>query len=524
MTAKSRLSDSLQKLLSRGSEPAGGPDAWLAWLSSPLARKGHLSLVRAGMDEFTSLPLAARKSEDDGIVLIIDTLLPTPEEKFWHEPVTLHGRLVTFEAGIEEIITFSASVGERIEHEGKNAVELTNLIDLERVTQEFVAEPNDQHPIELGMIWFGEWIQVRPSKISLSRVFFDETLDGEIGPDGYAVPKATLKIDEDGPEVPIRLQLLRARGGGHEAVIEKIDGIARQKLVSVIEEIWRVSSGLSNRRQKLRQDVGYRLKERDTLAAAFTPNVLLLGNDKRWIDILRELGEVRTLASTDLDDVSEAVAEGRTDLIVGDADLWGSDAVKVERLLRSVAKFRSIPRLWIASDPDKQVVEHSEEGEPRDLVDYGAYDLLARSIDDTQALHKLHWAMGGDALGEGTSALLVTSDERMRYRLALGLASPSLRLVAFGRREGLIPTLDKRKPRWVLIDANSFEVEIDDMLSATLHWAGTTRAKVILLARGASQAQVTKWLKAGAADIVLTDASLRTTVERLQQRLYGKRR
>jgi len=522
VTAKSRLSGSLQRLLSRvGKEPAGNED-WLAWLASPLARKGHLSLTRAGEEAFTSLPLTARQDGNGGIVLIVDALLPTPAEEFWHEPVTLHGRLVVFEDGIQQIVTFTASVGERIEHEGRPAVELINLLDLERTAEEFVAELSETQDIELGMIWFGEWVSVHPSRISISRVFFDETLEGDIGSDGYAVPKATLRIEADSPEVPIRLQLFRSRGHGHEAVIEKIDGVARQKLAGIIEEIWRVSSGLSQRRAAGARDVGYVFRERDALAEAFTPRTVFLGSDSRWKDILRELGEVAVVPATDLDDVSDAVSKTRTDLIVGDADLWGKDAVKVERLLRSVSKFRNIPRLWIASRPEESFVDRDED-KTRDLVDYGAWDLLERDTEDREAQHRLHWAVSGDALGEGTTALLVSTDSRMRYRLALGVSSPSLRLIAFTRREGLIPALEKRKPRWVLIDANSFEVEVDSMLDAALHWAGTARAKVIVLSRGASQAQVAKWMKAGATDIVLTDPSLRQAVERLQHRLYGVR-
>ncbi|MFH0882312.1 MAG: hypothetical protein V2A56_04935 [bacterium] len=520
MTAKSRLSNSLQRLLSRGEEGSVGNEDWIAWLTSPLARKGHLTLTRAGEEVFTSLPLAAHRDGNGGIVLIVDSLLPTPSEEFWHEPVTLHGRLVAFEDGIEQIVTFTASVGERIEHESRPAVELINLLDLERTAHEFVADLSGSRTIELGLIWFGEWVSVQPSRVSISRIFFDETLDGEIGPDGYAVPKATLKIEADGPEVPVRLQLLRARGHGHEAVIEKIDGVARQKLAGIVEETWRVASGLSQRREKSQQEIGYRSRDHDVLAEAFTPRTVLLGTDKRWKELLRELGEVTVVSSTDLDAVSEAVSETRTDLILGDADLWGRDAVRVERLLRSVAKFRTIPRLWISSEPEQSYADGDAE-KSRDLVDFGAWDLLNRNSSDQEAHHRLRWAISGDALGEGTTALLVSTDSRMRYRLALGVASPSLRLIAFSRREGLLPTLEKRKPRWVLLDANSFEVEVDSMLNATLNWAGTAKAKVIVLSRGASQAQVTKWMKAGASDIVLTDPSLRQAVERLQHRLYG---
>lgn len=521
MTAKPSLSDSLQRLLKRESEPLHSPTDWLAWFSSPLARKSHLKLTRAGEETFTSLPLAARNDEENGLVLVVDSLLPTPPEQFWHEPVTLHGRLVAFDAGVEEIVTFTASVGERIELEGRPAVELNRLIDLERQTHEYVAELPSKHDIELGLIWFDEWVQATPGRISVTRLFFDDPLEGEIPPDGYAVPKATLRLERSGPEVPVKLQLFRGRGRGYEAQIEKIDGVAKQQLATVVEEIWRVASGLSQRRNEGAREVGYRSREHDPLAGAFTPRMVLLGADERWKGLLGELGEVAVAGTTDLEQASELITESRTDLILGDADLWGSDAIRVERLLRSVSRLRDIPRIWIADDPEKLIVEQDAEGS-RDLVDFGAYDLLPRGLEEGEALHRLRWAMGGDALGEGTTALLVSADSRMRYRLALGVASPSLRLVAFTRREGLIPTLEKRRPRWVLLDANSFEVEVDEMLGVILGWAGTTRAKVLILSRGADQAKVTRWMKRGASDIVLIDPSLRQTVERLQARLYAR--
>lgn len=111
----------------------------------------------------------------------------------------------------------------------------------------------------------------------------------------------------------------------------------------------------------------------------------------------------------------------------------------------------------------------------------------------------------------------------MRYRIALALIGESgCRFVVFDRVEGLLPALEKRRPRWILLDAGSFEVELDAMLAKTVEWTRQNRGHAIVLARGADRDQATEWLRAGARDIILLDPSLREAMRRLRARVLHR--
>ena len=534
MTAKPRLSASLQRLLKR---PAEGEEVsstnWSVWFKLPHVKKGHLQLQRGGEQLFSSTVLDVREQQD-GLILVVDTLLPSPEESFYSEPVTLFGELRAFDAGIEEITTFTAAVGDRIEFDGKPALELHDLLDLKRTTHEYVADLADAYTVEAGLIWFGEWIDIQPRQITVSRLFFDADLEGSIGPDGYAVPKASLRLSKDSPEIPVQLTIKRQRGGGFEGVIEKLDSLARQKLTAIVEEVWRIAAGLSQRRiHGERSDIGYRSTAHDALASAFKPHIVLLGNDERWATLATSKGELRTVNELTLEAVSDSIGEGRCDLIIGDLDLWDDRAIRVERLLRSVSRFRDIPRIWFTSSPpahdlmlegEPDATEETTEGEPEnlDLVDYGAFDLVSRTMKDSEIDRRLVWALGGSDIGQGKRCLLVSQESRLRYRLGLALSQRGTRFSSFNRLEGLVPLLQKQMPRWILLDTISFEVEMEALLSRCKAHVQEHGGEVIVLSRGASEERIRTWLKDGARDIVLLDPSLRRAAWRLYQRIHGE--
>jgi len=536
VTAKPNLSTSLQRLLKRSQEEAD-PSAtnWVSWFSEPRVKKGFLGLQRGGRESFVSSILAAQL-EGESPVLLVDTLLPTPEPDFYHEPVTLFCEARVFDSGIEEITTFTASVGETVDLDGKPALKLGDLLDLKKTAQEYIAAPGDAFQVELGMIWFGEWKEIAPRQLTVSRLFFELELEGEIGPDGYAVPRASLRLGSDSPEIPIQLTIKRLRGGGFEAIIEKMDSLARQKLTALVEEIWRIDCGLSQRRVRGgRSEVGYRTNQHDPLASVFEPHILFLTEDERWSTLLAAKGEIRSVAEDSLEAVSEAVAEGRCDLLVGDKERWGDRAIRVERLLRSVSKFRDIPRIWITSTPPKHDLfsvdgetesDETSSGEAAaadlDLVDYGAFDLIPRSMKDSEIDRHVSWALGGTELGQGQTLCLISQDNRLKYRLGLALASQSVRFFWFSRLEGLVPMLDKQHPRWVLLDSVTFEVEMDALLARATAWTASNGGDVFVLSRGASEGKIRTWLKHGADDIVLLDPSLRQTARRLHNRLSGE--
>jgi hypothetical protein len=532
---KSNISKSLQKLLKRSdseSDPADNSIDWNRFFASEKAKKGNLTLDRAG-EIFITQSLGTKLDEENNLILIVDSLMPTPAPKFWHEPISFHGKLVAIEDGVEEIVTFISTVGNRVEFEGKGAVELINLIDLRIETREYVANLGDANVIELGFIWYGEWFEVNPTAITINRLFFDIRLDGEIASDGYAVPKATIKLNIDTPEIPVKLQIFRKRGGGFEAYIDRIDGLAKQKITSLVDEIWRIASGLSqNRIYHEEGQAGYKVGTHDPLASAFKPHFVQLGKNAEWEERLRTLGEVTVVEGMDLVEVSEKINTGRCDLIVGDAELWGVDAIRVERLLRSVAKLRDLPRIWFSNSTDNTLDfgdnETDEEKETSDdpelgLLDYGAFDIIDSGISEYEIHRRLKWALGGDVLGSGETAVLVSQNKRARYRLALSLASDLIQFITFNRLEGLIPAFQKHKPKWILLDTVSFEVEADKMLTKAVEWADQNGANVIVLSHGAEQNKIADWLKSGAKDIIILDPSLKEAATRLYSRIVSSK-
>jgi len=533
--SKAGISKSLQKLLNRGAKDDEKESVdWLSYFSSPEIRKNTLLLSRGGEENYSSLPLNAVDGEN-GLELIVDSLIPKPNEEFWNERVVFDGKISSFNAGIEEIVTFSAIVGERIEYEGRPAFVLNELMDLRNESREYLAELGEIFSIELGFIWYGEWFQLEPNRLSVSRLFFDAKLEGNIGVDGYAVPKATLRLEKDGTEIPLKLRIFRNRGGGFEAKIEKIDSLAQQSLNKIIEEIWRIASGLSQRRnQSEDHEVGYVSSKHDALATAFVPHIVLLADNEEWEKTLAKMGEVTAILNDDLNMISDTVSEGRCDLIVGDADFWGSKCIQVERLLRSVSQFRKIPRIWFSDEVEdssffikKPMLEDPSdekevEDENLDLIDFGAFDLLPSNPHKVDSRRRLLWAIKSLKTGNGPTVLMLSHEERIRYRLGLALSHmKKIRLIFSESSQGISKLLDQEQPKWILLDAHSFEVELDTILSLTTDWAAKMNAKVLVLARGAGKEKVSKWLMNGAKDIILLDPSLRLAASRLYKRIHG---
>ncbi|MCB2210959.1 hypothetical protein KQI52_02475 [bacterium] len=529
---KSKLQASLTRLLKRAT---GSVSTEFAWFNSEPARKGRIDLSRAGEDRYVTSLMDVRE-EDDELLLIVDQLMPKPAAAFWEETVSLQGSLAAFDAGMEEIAEFRALVGERVEFNEHDCVELREIADLQRSRKEYVAMLASNHPAALSFVWYGSWRDVKPKRMTINRFFFDAELEEFNSPDGYGISQAMLKLEKNGQGLPVRLRITRARNGEFEAELEKIDSNGRQLLTAAIEEIWRTEAGLSQKRTStVTSDVGFRKRQPEDNR----PPIILLSDDDGWAEILDQIGRVIQLHQADLEELSTTVSENPCDLFVADADLWGSKAVTVERLLRSVSRYRMLPRLWITSEetgqpwemsdvvlgsagnePPPDVENPDEMPEMLDHVDYGAFDLISRDLPEEQVLERVRWAMNPDAFGKGEGIFLVTQDARIRYRLGLAfLHEHGIRFSHFKRLEGLVPALDKRKPRWILLDASSFEVEIDSILARASEWTQRNRGHVVVLVRGVEHARVTHWLKRGARDIVLMDPSLREAMRRLRSRI-----
>ncbi len=537
MNEKSKLQTSISRLLRRESS-ASSP---FGWFKSEPARKGRLDLSRAGEEKYVSSVVDSRVQNGE-LALIADQLLPQPDDDFWNESVSLQCTLTAFDAGMEEIADFRAQVGEQVSLKKHKGVELLNIADLERSSREYIATVPISNPVALSFVWMGSWIDVKPKRITIKRFFFDAELTEFRSPDGYSVSQAIIKLaiiklEEGGKYVPVRLKVTRARNGEFEAELTRIELKGRQQLTALIEEIWRTEAGLSSRRtSKVTSDVGY--MQRTVLDSG--PHIILLSDDENWREILSQLGNVIVVTETDLELLTKSVTESPSDLFIADADLWGDKAIAVERLLRSVSRYRSIPRIWISDRTVGQPWESSDihlgygDDDPEleiedpghdvylDHVDYGAFDLMPRTLPVETAINRLHWAMEDDAYGEGVGIMLVTQNTRLRYRIGLAfLEAGGMRFTVFKRLEGLLPALEKRQPRWVLLDASSFEVEIDAMLARAREWADQNRAHVIILVRAAEHKRITHWLKRGAKDIVLLDPSLREAMRRLRTRVLG---
>lgn len=472
-----------------------------------------LSLVRAGEEKYASTILEAR-SDEGSLVLTVDRLLPQPEKSFWREPVAFWGKLVYIDAGLEVITEFRCSVGERHQEGEHESVDLVDFDKLEITSEEYVAALGDAYDICLKLLWFGEWREVKPQYVTVSRLFFNATFDEPIGEDGYAVPHAKLLLEPDGPEIPLRIHLFTSNRTKYEAKIEKIDGVARQGLVTIIEEIWRIAAGLSQRRIQRDEAVGIRSKEFDPFADAFKPRIVYLGNDEEWSKRLETFGITTTQSSMHQPSIIESVDTHRCDLVVADGDYWGEDALQVERLLRSTRRLREIPRFWLYQDAPVR-------WDGQDIVDYGAFDRISKKASAEEIQNRIQWAMGTESIGSGRDAVILTRNRRVRYRIGRGIAAQGLRVTSFQEHHEFEQFLAERLPAWVLFDADSYGAESNLMLGHIFQIIGQNGFDVFAMTRGVNSEQVLAWLKLGVRDIILLDPSLRQAMNRLTKWVHG---
>ncbi|MBZ0265332.1 hypothetical protein K8I28_11770 [bacterium] len=516
MVKPANIPASLKRLF-RGQEKIKVPEAekWKTWFSSPLVQNSKLILARAGEVDFDSQILDVQM-EESSLLLIIDRLLPTPDLDFWTGNVTFDARNTYIEDGIEVTTTFRTSIVDRYENEGRDVIILGSLQEIEVASEEYVAQLGAAHELELWMFWYDDWIQVNLEAITVSRFLFAAELEHEfdISPDGVAVPQARLVMEKDGPEIPMQLHLFRRQSGEFEAKLEKIDGIARQKLISIIEEIWRIAAGLSTRSIDKSKNLGYRSGSYDALAEAFKPHIVFLGDDQSWIDRLEKFGPVRTVAGMSPEAVAASVRKLRCDLVVGDGDIWGEEAIKVERVLRSTRKLSQIPRIWLVSAESLT--------EPKfDFVNFGAFDVINRSEAESKSTRWLNWCLQGDSIGSGAGLAVITNDPRVRYRLGRLLGSASIKVLPCDRPEGMLQFLQETNPKWVLLDGSGFYEDVDAMLNISLQWSKPSGASLFCMVKSIQPDRAVDWLQRGVKDIILMDPSLEEAAERIREKSLG---
>lgn len=520
------LSDPFKKFMNERQASDSQENHWVDWFTGEKAKAVDLHLYHAGVETYQTQILDAKvvtqASEADEstfhpeLTLVTDRLLPTPEPDFWKESASLEGKLIFIEDGVEVTTTFKAKPAGIMEDGEGELTELSPITDIQVASKEFIAELTPKFGVELGLVWFGEWRNFHPQRMTISRFIFEADLEDLIGPDGYAVPKASVKLEPGGPEIPVRLQLFKRKHELYEAKLEKIDPIAHQKLTSIIEEIWMIGAGLSQRKMDKPEEseVSYMTREHDALAEAFQPHIVYLGSDKEWIERLEELGVVNILTTPDLDEIPPLCVEKRCDLVVAESELWGQDAIQVERLLRATSKTRDIPRVWIEADFRKQ-------DQLPEILDYGAFHTVPRNEKKAVSHEWMRWAFGGEVYGWGEPIALFTKDKRLRFRLPIILATAKYRIAVMDHPEGFLPFLTDYRPSYVMFDIESFGEDARVILNTLLRWSMQADIKIINLVRGAPPELIYTWLQQGVSDIVIKDASLNEAAMRILARMQG---
>ena len=125
------------------------------------------------------------------------------------------------------------------------------------------------------------------------------------------------------------------------------------------------------------------------------------------------------------------------------------------------------------------------------------------------------WALGGDSIGSGNKVLLVSGDDRIRYRLGLAISEAGGRIVWRDGWRGLLPQLKHLAPRVILLDERTVKYDLDSILEPILEVAPLLNYKIVLLIEKASGASILRWKQMGVYDIVLLDPSLRDTEKRV---------
>ncbi len=519
MNEPKRLPDRLRALFRR--QPAAEIEpaeelptvSWAMWFTTEAARRGRLSLSRAGMETYASMVVGAREDGEGDLVVLIDPPLPSPERETPDEIVALDARLLHMDEGIEIATTFRAVLGEELRHEGYEAVELVDISDLDVEYREYLARVTEAHGVELNLVWEGEMITVYPSHIAAGRMLFNADIEGDIGPDGIEIPKASICLEPGGKDYALSLRLLRRPEESFEVEITRIDAPVKRKLVTLIEEIWRTDAGLSRYAREPKKIVGYRTREHDTLAEAFQRHIVFLGEDPGWKDFLAGFGIVKQLGSLSPHDLVEVVLGGRCDLLVGEYAFCGREAVSIEHTLQAYARTRKIPRFWI-------LPENPGDTTP-DMLAEGAFDqFTSEQLKQPGLTDLFNWAIAGTELGSGErTALLVSAEPRMRYRLGLALANAGAHFLWRENWRGLLPELGRIQPNAVILDARTVKYDINAILDPLLEVAAELKFETMLLVDTVQGETLLRWREMGLQHIILLDPSLRETAQHLVAKL-----
>ncbi len=500
-----------------------------AWFNRTFAKIGPLKLVRTGGKSYSTVIISTKEEKRDKketIVMVVDAPSPEPEEDFWQEGQPMLARLSFVEAGFRVSTSFHVKIGKMLEIDDLAALELVDIENVRVGLSAHYISLSTRGGTEMGMMWRNTWQELIPTKMCLTRVSFRAKLAGDIGAEGYIPQKASIKLVKRGPEIPIQFKAERKGVGEYEAVIEKVDVGGLNRIALFIEQHWRRQAEklrLGRARYKKPshdEQVGESPTKEDVMADMFKPHFLLLSDDELWRERLAEIGVVNAYEALDPEKINTILENERCDLIIADADLWDIEALNLSQSLRSHFKFRDFPLFWVAG-PDNVFTS----GGGLDLIDLGAFDFFDRVIEDEDLMTRVEWATKGKQLGEGESAIILSPDKRLRYRLGIMLRAEGVRVLPFASFDNPGAFLTRNKARWILLDSVGHGRSYDSMLRRILAWKKNQKEDVevdiFLLAQIIQPEEAMNWMKAGVSDIIILDPSLRDTAEQLNAAIRG---
>lgn len=512
MALKLTVPDTIKPFLVR-TEVKGvyGVDDWTVWLNRRFAKLG---LLQISPEHETGQPYASKIlgliTGKETSSLIIDHFIPEPDPSFFSKPRKLTLRMMYVEWGFEVVTTFDAVAARKVTVKGNPAVELVDINDIRIRLGIHVTSLGPKSGVEMGLFIRGSFIEMRPIRLSLNKIWFNGKLPEDIGPEGLIVEKASIKLGLDEPDVLFKLRAVPDRSGDHVGHLLEMEQIS--KLANFIERRWtNQSSRLAKESGKMdlagARSEGPLPVSKRKIEDYLKPHYYLLGEDEEWVKRLGEFGVCVSVASRDIAEVFARFEQSRCDVIVGDADYWDQDVLGLADQIRIREKYSRVPLFWIAG-PDNTFAESGGQ----ELIDLGAYDFLDRTLPMDELKERFHWANPKvlDA-GQGPSLAIVSREERQQYRLGYRLRSPEITVVKVNTPEaGIVSRLIDTDSRWIVVDTQGKEEAAAHVIKICLDWAtrGQDPRDVFLIHKGALDDQVMEWKKMGAHDVIACDPSL----------------
>lgn len=493
-----------------------------AWLNRRFAKVAPLSVTVLDGDDkqrFGSRILGLHKTKNE-FSLIIDNLVPIPDASFYAQPKKVQIRMNYVEWGFEVISLFAAVAQRRVMVKDNPAVQITNIEDVKVSVGTYTTSLGRDSGVELGLFVRGGFIEARPERMSLTRIWFSGNMPDDVGDEGLTIEKAVIKLgEEEGDTLTIRLQAFPDKSGTFEGRLLDMEHVT--KLANFIERRW------SQQAKRLAEEKGEGKapapssvvpEKQRKVDDYLKPHYFLLGEDQAWVDRLNEFGLCVPVTEKEPDKVIAKLDETRCDMIVGDADSWDTGALVIAQMLRSHDRYSQVPLVWIAGK-DNIFAENGGQ----DLIDLGAYDFIDRTIEAEEIERSFVWANPKTkGMGDGPRLCIVSPANRMQYRFGKALNVDGIRIVKVDCPEAKVASkLLENDARWILIDGPELGDALQNVLKSSLDWAqrGDDPRDLFLVEQGLSPEEIDIWKQAGVAKVIPFDPSLETVISSIKPRL-----